>query len=116
MTGAAEALANTLVAQSQVLRDPKLGFWGKMAAYTAIGAAGFGVAASLRGGGSSGGGSSAGATSAPAVSQGQDSSPVAVTIQGLDPESLYSGKQVIGMTDAVQKEFKRRGVVLSFTS
>ena len=62
VAGAIQAGLNTLVAQSQVLADPTLGFWGKLAAYAKIGVAGFNLAASLRrGGGSIGSGSGGGA-------------------------------------------------------
>ena len=62
VAGAIQAGLNTLVAQSQVLADPTLGFWGKLAAYAKIGVAGFNLAASLRrGGGSVGSGSGGGA-------------------------------------------------------
>lgn len=58
--GAVEAFLNTKRAQAQVLADPKLGFFGKMAAYASIGAAGFGVIQAIRGGSSGGGGGGGG--------------------------------------------------------
>ncbi|NPD17600.1 tape measure protein [Xinfangfangia sp. D13-10-4-6] len=75
-----------------------------------------GVAQGLGSGRGSSGSSGGAGGGANATAQSVQSTPVAVTIQGLDPDSLYSGKQVIGMTDAVQKELKRRGVVLTYSS
>lgn len=69
--GATQAFINTLVAQSQVLADPSLGFFGKLAAYIKIGATGFGIVSALKSGGNSasaavGGGGSRSATPEPA--------------------------------------------------
>jgi hypothetical protein len=116
--GAAEALINTYIAQSQVLKDPTLGFYGKLAAYAAIGAAGLRVVGALGGGGSAGSSRGAGRgrageaaeTTAPAAEQ---SRPVQVSIR-LDKNGFYQGQQIIDMTDAIQKELKARGVVLSY--
>lgn len=63
--GAMEAFLNTKRAQAQVLADPTLGWWGKMAAYASIGAAGLGVVNAIRGGGGGGGSSGGGATATP---------------------------------------------------
>jgi hypothetical protein len=116
--GAAEALINTYIAQSQVLKDPTLGFYGKLAAYAAIGAAGLRVVSALGGGG--GGGSSRGASRGRGAEQtetgtasAEQSRPVQVFIR-LDKNGFYQGQQIIDMTDAIQKELKARGVVLSY--
>ena len=70
VAGAIQAGLNTLVAQSQVLADPTLGFWAKLAAYAKIGVAGFNLVASLRRGGGSGGSRRGGGSSAPARAEG----------------------------------------------
>jgi len=110
--GAAEALINTYVAQSQVLRDPTLGFWGKLAAYGAIGAAGLGLVSAIKGGGGGGRGGGRGATTAEPTQSSQG--PVNVSLQGINPASLYSGQTLIDMTTAIQKELKTRGVIFHY--
>lgn len=112
-TAAAEALINVYRAQAQVLADPKLGFWAKLPAMAAIGAAGMGLVSALggsgksKGGGSGGGGSEGGSSTAP-VEKAQ--SPLLLTLQGLDPAQLYQGSQIIALADAIQKEFGKRGL------
>ncbi|WP_283177888.1 hypothetical protein [Gemmobacter sp. 24YEA27] len=114
---AATALINAWEGYTTVLRDPTVPYWGKMLAAGKVLAAGLGAVSAIKGAGKGGARTSAGGSSGSTTAAAtQDSNPVAVTIQGLDPDSLYSGKQVIGMTDAVQKELKRRGVVLTYTS
>ena len=115
VAAAGEAFVNVLLAQTQVLADKKLGFWGKMAAFATIGAAGMGVVSALggsgksKGGGTSGGGAeSAGSASASTADAAQ--SPLVVTLQGLDPKKLYEGSQIIALADALQKEFGKRGL------
>ena len=80
VAGAIQAGLNTLVAQSQVLADPTLGFWGKLAAYAKIGVAGFNLAASLRRGGGSSGSGSGGATPTRAEGVTQQQTPLRRTI------------------------------------
>jgi len=58
--GAAQALVNTYIAASQVLADPKLGFWAKFAAVAKTVAAGICLVNAIKGGGKSGGGGGAG--------------------------------------------------------
>lgn len=99
-------LIGVTLAQSQVLRDHKLGFFGKMAAYTAIGAAGFGVVAALKGGGSSaakapGGGGSTPPTSTPAQAATQRELKIEI-IGG----NHFSRDQVQDMLDQIRKEVK----------
>lgn len=119
-TAAAEALINVYRAQAQVLADPRLGFWAKLPAMAAIGAAGMGLVSALGGGGkskagaaSSSGGSGGGSAGAPTE---QAQSPLFVTLQGLDPKSLYQGSQIIALANAMQKEFGRRGLQLGFSA
>lgn len=114
---AAEALINTYRAQAQVLADPKLGFWAKLPAVAAIGAAGMGLVSSLGGSGrssgkvtSSAGGSASG--TAETASDGEAKKPLTVILQGIDPARMYEGATLIAAVDAIQKEFGNRGVVL----
>jgi len=112
VTAAAEAAINTYRAQAKVLADPTLGFWGSMAAYAAVGAAGMGLVTALGGSAkSAGGGSSAGGSSAGAAA---DPAKMNVTIQGLKPGDLYTGQQIIDLTDALMDEFGNRGLQLGF--
>ena len=82
--GAVQALINTYVAASQTLADPKLGFFGKMAAYASVLSAGLGLVNSLRSGGgsSSASVSRGGGSSAPSRASGvsQQQAPIKRTI------------------------------------
>lgn len=113
--GAIEAFLNTKRAQAQVLADPKLGFWGKMAAYGAIGAAGLGVVQAIKGGGGGGGGgggASASSGSAPADSAtGAEKGPLRVMMERLDPTALYSGAVVGKLLDKLMEEAGDRGAI-----
>ncbi len=115
---AAEALINTYRAQSQVLADPTLGFWAKLPAVAAIGAAGLALVSSLGGGGGSASPSSSGGSSG--LSSGADAPPAParldVTIQGLKPDQIYSGQQIIDLTDALIDEFGNRGLNIGWQS
>lgn len=109
--GALEAAANTLRAQAQVLADPRLGFMGKLAAYAAIGAAGAGVVASLRGGGGSGGGASAaGAAGSAAIAQQQATQTMNFTIQN-DPFGI--GENIIRQLVPRFNEAARNGLLIN---
>ena len=68
---ASAALVNAYLAASQTLADPTLGFWGKMAAYGTVLAAGLGLVGAIKSGGGGGGrgGGAGGATAAPAATQ-----------------------------------------------
>lgn len=117
---AAEALINTYRAQAQVLADPRLGFWAKLPAVAAIGAAGLSLVSSLGGSGKARGGAGvagagAGADNAPSGAGGA-SEPVTMRflVQGLDPAKLYTGKALVDLVSAIQGEMKNRGVVWEF--
>lgn len=84
---------------------------GRIAAYAKFLGMGLSAVAQIRKAGGIGGGTTASTASTPAV---QQASPVNVSIQGINPTSLYSGQQVIDLTTAVQKEFKNRGVIFSY--
>jgi hypothetical protein len=116
--GATEALINTFIAQSQVLRDPNLGFFGKMAAYAAIGAAGLGLVASLRSGsdsasaaGGGGGGGMPKGSATVASNTGTPGPAQTVYISGLDPNALFTGEQLANLFDSFYKENDNRGKV-----
>lgn len=86
---------------------------GRIAAYAKFVGLAVSSAAQIRqAGGVSGGGGSGRGSSAPA--QAAPSSPVNVSIAGLNADELYSGSSVIALVDAVQKELKNRGAIISF--
>lgn len=111
--GATEALINTFVAQSQVLKDRNLGFFGKMAAYATIGAAGLGLVSSLRGGGSSGGSSSrstsTGTIATPTAQETQG--PQEVIIKGLSAGMRLSPEELQEIFDQLYEENGKRGTI-----
>lgn len=115
---AGEALINTLRAQAQVLADPRLGFWGKLAAYAAIGASGLGLVSALGGSGKAGGGGGGGSksdTSASGAGSNVSTStlaPLVVTMQALDPKAFYTGQVINDVWDALAKEAGQRGLIL----
>ena len=111
---AAEAFVNTLRAQAQVLADPKLGFFGKLAAYAKIGAAGMGIVNALKGGGSGGGGSvSAESSRAPTAQPEQTQSrflQIEVNGEGMFAEALRDNVQSIA--DAISDLSGRGGTTI----
>ncbi|MEI6800492.1 MAG: hypothetical protein WCO04_14955, partial [Pseudomonadota bacterium] len=114
---AGEALINTLRAQAQVLADPRLGFWGKLAAYAAIGASGLGLVAALGGGGRKADGPPAGAgtsetTATTTAATAATAAPLVVTMQALDPKAFYTGQVINDVWDALAKEAGQRGLIL----
>ncbi len=112
---ATQGVINSYLAFTEVLKDPAfIGRpWARAGAAAAALAQGLGAVASIRGASSGGGGGGArGASAAPAAAS--QASPVSVSIAGLNPNDLYSGSSVIGLVDAVQKELKNRGAIISF--
>ena len=109
--GAGQALINTFVAQSQVLADPTLGFYQKIAAYAAIGAAGFGLVASLKGAG--GGGSTGGSASTPIATPTaqEQQGPQEVLLKGLKPGMRLSPEELQEVFDQIYDENDRRGTI-----
>lgn len=110
---AAEALINTYRAQAKVLADPTLGFFGSMAAYASIGAAGLRVVSAIKGGGggSSGGGVSSASASYSSRSSGSDAAePLRVMLEPIDPDALYSGATIRRFVDAAMQELADRGM------
>lgn len=115
--GAAEALINTYRAQALVLADPTVPFWGKFAAVAAIGAAGFGMVAAIKGGGGGGGGgaSVSGGTAAAASSTAATSAPPDPTrllIEPINPKAIFTGQALIDLVDGIKKEFGNQGLVI----
>lgn len=108
---AAEALINTYRAQSQVLADPTLPWWRKIPAAFAIGAAGMGFVAAIKGGGkSSGGGSSGGGGNTAETSASKSEGPLRVLLEGIEDDKRYEGAAIRRMYDAIMKEAGDRGV------
>jgi hypothetical protein len=107
--GAVQALINTYVAQTQVLADPTLGFFGKMAAYLKIGAAGLSVVSALKGGGSGGAGGGGAGAAIPAQSAPAPQRDVRVTVvgDGMFPDYLRQYGQELFET--VMNEGGNRG-------
>lgn len=88
---------------------------GRIAAYAKFLALGLGAVAKIKaagsGSGGGGGSASAGSTTTPEAPPCQ---PVTVSLQGVEPGSLYAGQQIIDLTTAVQKELGKRGVIFQF--
>lgn len=112
---AAEALINTYRAQSQVLADPTLPWWRKIPAALAIGAAGMGFVAAIKGGGkSSGRASSAGGGGDTASGGGRESEgPLRVLLEGIKDGERYEGAALRRMFDALSKEAGDRGMIFA---
>ena len=66
--GAAQALINTYIGASQVLKDEKTPWWAKFGAVAQIIASGMGLVNAIKGGGGSGGGGGGGVASTPDAS------------------------------------------------
>lgn len=84
---------------------------GRIAAYAKFLGMGLSAVAQIRKAGGISGATGAATPVAPAM---QQASPVNVSIQGINPASLYTGQQMIDLTTAVQKELKNRGVLFSY--
>lgn len=80
--GAAQALVNTYTAASQVLADPKLGFFAKFAAVAKTIAAGMGLVNAIKGGGSAGASTASATTATAAPAEPQRTT--LVSLQGED--------------------------------
>lgn len=109
--GAAQSLINSYIAYTEVLKDPLLPWFARIPAAAGVLAAGMNMVNAIKGGGKGGAAASASKATTPAM---QQASPVNVSIQGINPASLYTGQQMIDLTTAVQKELKNRGVLFSY--
>lgn len=78
---AGSALINAYLAASQALADPSVSFWGKMAAYAKILAAGMGAVNAIKSGGG-GGGAGTSASTATAAAKAEPQRSVLVTLTG----------------------------------
>ena len=112
---ATQGVINSYLAFTEVLKDPAfIGRpWARAGAAAAALAQGLSAVASIRSA-SSGGARTGAGRGATASTAAAPSSPVSVAIQGLNPGDLYSGASVIGLVDAVQKELRNRGAIISF--
>ncbi len=109
--GAAQSLINSYIAYTEVLKDPLLPWFARIPAAAGVLAAGMNMVNAIKGGGKGGAAASASKATTTAM---QQASPVNVSIQGINPASLYTGQQMIDLTTAVQKELKNRGVLFSY--
>lgn len=107
--GAAEALINAWRAYAQVLADPSVPWFAKLAKAAAVLSAGLGAVQAIKGvsssGGSSGGGAGAAAGGgASAAPQGPEQV-VSISLQG----DVFSQASVRGLLEQIQKELDRGG-------
>lgn len=118
-SAAIEAGINVLRAQAQVLADPKLGFWAKLPAMAAIGAAGLKVVSALGGGGRSVAASAAASSSGASAGSATPSAPavpdITINFKGLEPGKILSTDMVRDMADVLTKEFGKRGMNVGFS-
>jgi hypothetical protein len=109
---ATQALINSYVAYTEVLKDPS--FIGRpfarFAAAAGVLAAGLNMVQAIKGGGSSGRGAPSGAAAA-APASAEVAAPQRVIIEGIDRNSLISGEQLSGIFEALYKENENRGFV-----
>jgi len=104
--GAVEGTINAYRAALQALADPKIGFWGKAAAYASVLAAGLKGVAAIRSAGGIGGGKTAGAVPA----QGATAAVAPQTrliVQGIRMEDIITGEMLMNI---LGKEFGARNV------
>lgn len=111
---AAQALINSYVAFTEVLKDPSfIGRpWARFGAAASALSSGLAAVASIKSGsggsiGSGGGGRGSAVVSAAA----SDPTPQTVMIDSIDPDSLYSGQTLINLFDAFYNENDKRGKV-----
>jgi len=109
---AAQALINSYVAFTEVLKDPS--FIGRPfarfgAAASAL-SSGLAAVAAIKGGGSGGGSMNRGSATV-AASSGSAPAPQTVFIDSISPESLYSGETLINLFEAFYDENDKRGKV-----
>jgi TP901 family phage tail tape measure protein len=112
---AAQGLINAYLAATQVLADPKLGFFGKMAAYVSVLSAGLGLVSAIKGGGGGSVGASAAATSAgrePTTAPAQQQRVIRFDVQGdgMFADMLRQNVEVIA--DAIVNEQRLGGTTI----
>ena len=109
---AAGALVNAYLAASQVLADPKLGFFSKFAAVAAVLAKGMALVSAIKSGGSAagGGGGSAGNTQAAAPPEKAPLRQMAeINVHG----EVFGREQVIGLIEKIN-DVQKDGHVISW--
>jgi hypothetical protein len=111
---AAQALINSYVAFTEVLKDPSfIGRpWARFGAAAKALASGLAAVNAIKGGGGggiSGGGGSPGTSSV--ASSGQQQQAQTVYIDSIEPDALYSGQTLMNLFDAFYNENDRRGKV-----
>lgn len=112
---AAQSLINAWQAHNQVLADPTLPWFAKIASAANVLAAGIGAVSAIRSvsaggaGGGAGGGGAAGA--AGAAGSGAAQQPLQVSLSGINPTDLFSGQQVLDfLFDGLQDRAGDRGL------
>lgn len=104
--GAVEGTINAYRAALQALADPKIGFWGKAAAYASVLAAGLKGVAAIRSAGGIGGGKTAG--SVPAQGATIPAAPqTRLIVQGIKLTDILTGEMLMNI---LGKEFGARNV------
>ena len=112
---AVQGVVNSYLAFTEVLKDPAyVGRpWARFGAAASALASGLAAVRSIKSASSGGGGGSVpggGGSSAPAQ-QSAPETPLRVTLDTIDPGSIYSGAAMIKMFEAIQKEAGNRGIV-----
>ena len=107
---AAQALINSYVAFTEVLKDPSfIGRpWARFGAAASALSSGLAAVAAIKGGG---GGSISRGSATVASPSAAAPSPQTVYIDSLEPDSLYSGQTLINLFDAFYNENDKRGKV-----
>jgi len=109
---AAQALINSYVAFTEVLKDPSfIGRpWARFGAAASALSSGLAAVSAIKGGSGGGGGISRG-SAAVASPSASSPAPQTVFIDSLDPDGLYSGQALINLFDAFYDENDKRGKV-----
>lgn len=114
---AAQALLDAWQAHNQVLADPTLPWFAKLASAANVLAAGIGAVNAIRsvseGGGSAAGAAGGGAGSA-SGGTATAAAPLDVYVHGIEPGQLYTGEMVASLFDQMQKEAGARGLRVTF--
>lgn len=107
--GAVEATINAYRAAVQALADPRVGFWGKAAAYASVLATGLKGVAAIRAAGGIGGGGGGRIAAQGATSQASGP-PIEYRVYGLERDAVYSGEFIEKIFSGLMEEGKRRGM------
>jgi len=100
VAAAAQALINAWEAHNQVLADPTLPWFSKIAAAASVLSSGLGAVSAIRSVSSSGGGGgAAGGATGGGAAPARDT--LSVSISGVNPGDIYAGSQINSLTDAI---------------